>query len=352
MNSTFEQLGFTDAQIEYVKDVMEQRKQKTHKAFFDRYGVENLEALDDLFELAKKYKKEHEPEKLNYKEELEKLPKLEELIGLKFVKDKILRLTALNKKNKTLKNKISMNYVFVGNPGTGKTEAARALALEFYNNKIIKEPKFIEVDRSNLVAEYIGQSAPTVRRTIDKALGGVLFIDEAYSLFSGEDDIRDFGTEVLTELNKQLEDHRGELVVILAGYKRETLRMLNGNRGLKSRINSIIEFPNYSKDELIEIAKLMLSKSGYTISKDALDEVVDMVYSNADKYEYANARDLRNTLELLYEFQAYRTLDNLKDRCIEIDDINTLKTLDEIALSKEFADDEPKVKTMKVGDSL
>ena len=246
--------------------------------------------------------------------------RLNELIGLDNVKKMIKRLKALLIKNKDEKVKPNLNMFFTGNPGTGKTEVARLLAGILYDNGIVKENKFIEVDRSGLVGRYVGESEKNTDQIIKQALGGVLFIDEAYSLYTGWED-KDYGNQVLDKLVKAMEDHRGEICIIFAGYKDDMDKLYTMNQGLASRINRKIDFPNYTLDELKLIAEKFLRDNGYTISEEGMKEVLDIVETRINNEDFGNARDVRNILEAVYEIQAERTEDEFSNRNIELGDL-------------------------------
>ena len=154
---------------------------------------------------------------------------------------------------------MNIHMCFLGNPGSGKTEVARCIAGILYENGILPTDKLVEVDRSGLVSQYFGATAEKTKNVINKAMGGVLFIDEAYALGNNNDagGITDYGKEAIDTLVKAMEDHRGEFCVILAGYKNEMLKMLSVNPGFKSRIQFTLDFPNYSRKELQTIAELI-----------------------------------------------------------------------------------------------
>ena len=244
--------------------------------------------------------------------------KLEQLIGLQKVKKQLQRMKAYFIKNKG-KDNLNLNMVFTGNPGTGKTEVARLIAGILHDIGILPTNNFVEVDRGGLVAEYIGQTEAKVNAVLSEAMGGVLFIDEAYSLYA--DSERDYGQKVVDILNKAIEDNRGKICVIFAGYKEPMQKMISMNKGFRSRINRHIDFPDYSIDELKEIAKLMLKKSHYKMTEAALQEIIKIVNCKIEKKDFSNAREIRNILESLYEIQAERTINNVNDVKIIKEDV-------------------------------
>ena len=244
--------------------------------------------------------------------------RLAALIGLESVKKQIKRMRAFFMKNKGSQN-LNLNMVFTGNPGTGKTEVARLVADILYEIGILPTNKLVEKDRAGLVAEYIGQTEAKVSEIIKEAMGGVLFIDEAYALFTSSRN--DYGYQVVDVLNKALEDNRGKLCVIFAGYKEPMQRMLEMNQGFRSRINRWIDFPSYNTEELRSIAQLMLKKAGYKCTKKALDEVIAIAECKREEPNFANAREIRNILESLYDIQSERTIDNISNMTITFDDV-------------------------------
>lgn len=257
---------------------------------------------------------------------------LNSLIGLQEVKQSISSLVNFiktNQKRKALGMRvpsISYHCVFTGNPGTGKTTVARILAGIYKNLGILQKGQLIETDRSGLVAEYVGQTAVKTNKIIDQAIGGVLFIDEAYSLIGGGNE--DYGKEAIATLLKRMEDNRDRLVVILAGYSNEMEEFIDSNPGLRSRFSRYIHFPDYSAEELYEIFLLNMKKFDYRLTADAesfLKELLKDKVAHKPK-DFGNAREVRNLFEKVVEAQSDRlqNIENLtKDNMSEltIDDI-------------------------------
>jgi SpoVK/Ycf46/Vps4 family AAA+-type ATPase len=251
----------------------------------------------------------------NSAEEVETINKeLNEIVGLDSVKKYIHSLQAhisLQEKRKQQGMKsasVSMHMIFTGNPGTGKTTIARLLARYLKAIGVLSEGQLVEVTRGDLVAQYVGQTAPLTMSVIKSALGGVLFIDEAYSLYRGKDD--SFGLEAIDTLVKAMEDNRDNLIVVLAGYKKEMATFLESNSGLKSRFPNIINFEDYTGEQLYEIANIQAKSKGYEIevgAKDALVKYFNEVQSiNAE--EAGNGRLARNLIESAILKQAERVL--------------------------------------------
>ena len=251
----------------------------------------------------------------NSAEEVEAINKeLNEIVGLDNVKKYIHSLQAhisLQEKRKQQGMKsasVSMHMIFTGNPGTGKTTIARLLARYLKAIGVLSEGQLVEVTRGDLVAQYVGQTAPLTMSVIKSALGGVLFIDEAYSLYRGKDD--SFGLETIDTLVKAMEDNRDNLIVVLAGYKKEMATFLESNSGLKSRFPNIINFEDYTGEQLYEIANIQAKSKGYEIeagAKDALVKYFNEVQSiNAE--EAGNGRLARNLIESAILKQAERVL--------------------------------------------
>ena len=248
------------------------------------------------------------------REEIQK--ELDEIVGLEDVKNYLLSLENLIKinqirKQKGLKtNEISKHMIFTGNPGTGKTTIARLVSRMMKAVGILKQGQLVEVTRADLVGKYVGHTAPLTMSVIQSALGGVLFIDEAYSLYRGKDD--SFGLEAIDTLVKVMEDHRDDLIVILAGYTKEMKDFLEANSGLKSRFANIIEFWDYTGEELMLIAKSIAKGKDYVIAEDALRPLQDyftLIQSRNDPNS-GNGRLARNLVEDAILNQSKRLLNN------------------------------------------
>ena len=243
--------------------------------------------------------------------EEEPLPSLDELLsqldglcGLDQVKKDVKSLINLVKVRKLRQQAdlpvppMSLHLVFLGNPGTGKTTVARLLAQIYRAVGVLSKGQLVEVDRSGLVAGYVGQTALKTQEAVQKALGGVLFIDEAYALVN-QDSATDFGREAIEVLLKNMEDHRDDLIVIVAGYTNLMEKFIHSNPGLESRFNKYFYFEDYTAPQLLEIFQSMCNRGGYTLStegEDAARKLLDELYENRDE-NFGNARDVRNLFE-------------------------------------------------------
>ncbi len=201
-----------------------------------------------------------------------------------------------------------LHMLFKGNPGTGKTTVARKLAQMYFDMNLLSKGHFIEAERADLVGEYIGQTAQKTRSVIQKAMGGILFVDEAYSLARGGE--KDFGKEAIDTLVKHMEDNHNDFVLILAGYPYEMDRFLTLNPGLKSRFPFILDFEDYDIDQLTSIAKQMVQDREYELTKEAEWKLRTHIYKKKREtsVNFSNARYIRNIIEQSIRHHAVRLL--------------------------------------------
>lgn len=244
--------------------------------------------------------------------------KLSELIGLEEVKVVLNQQLAYNQVSALrqahgFSNEIlNRHLVFSGNPGTGKTIVARLYTKILYNNKIIQENKLVEVGRADLVGEYVGQTAPKVKRAFDEAKGGVLFIDEAYSLIPSSE--RDFGHEAISAIIQEMENRRDEVLVIFAGYEELMAKFIETNPGLSSRISREIKFLDYTIDQLIAILELMINKRYYQLTDDCKTVLHQHFSEVVNSRNFGNARYVRKLVDEIVFSQAQRVIEGDKNQ--------------------------------------
>lgn len=258
----------------------------------------------------------------NIQEVLDKLDR--ELIGLIPVKTRIRETAALllvDRVRKQLELSAgipSLHMCFTGNPGTGKTTVALRMAEILHRLGYVREGHLVSVTRDDLVGQYIGHTAPKTKEVIKRAMGGVLFIDEAYYLYKPENE-RDYGAESIEILLQTMENNREDLVVILAGYKDRMDKFFQSNPGMRSRIAHHIDFPDYSADELVAIAKLMLAAQNYRFSSDGEKAFVEYIQLRMTQEYFANARSVRNALDRARLRQANRLFSGGKKSLTSVD---------------------------------
>ena len=239
--------------------------------------------------------------------------KLDEMIGLTKVKTEVREFIALAQMNKLRREKgledapLTLHSLFLGNPGTGKTTVARLIGKILYQKGLIKSDNFVETSRSDLVGKYIGHTAKQTREVLESALGGVLFVDEAYTLATGGEN--DFGREAINEILKFMEDNREDIVIIFAGYTKSMMDFLETNEGLRSRIPNHFNFEDYTVDQLYKIGLLELQNQGYKLNHEKYAEFVKYNYNISN--DNSNGRWIRNQNEKLRKKLALRLLDDI-----------------------------------------
>ena len=290
----------------------------------DKYSAEQIALAKELKEVMVKFYgyikiseicNQSKVEEKDLKTLSELQHELEQLVGLKNVKEKVYDLIAYQHVQKLREqqglhvSKNTLHLAFTGNPGTGKTTVARIIGRIYKKLGLLSKGHFIEVSRTDLIAGYQGQTALKVKEVIERAKGGVLFIDEAYSIT--ENDHRDsYGRECLTELTKALEDYRNDLVVIVAGYTEPMDKFFESNPGLKSRFNTFIEFEDYNAEELEQILELMCKNNDYVLSESAKSKIKTVLEEkvSAKDNNFANARLSRNIYDDLVMSHARRVV--------------------------------------------
>lgn len=271
---------------------IEQKQEKVIEILYKYLGASKV---DELFQDLKASSNVSLEELLN---------QLDDLVGLQSVKQQVRDLIAYNQiqklrvKNGLRKTNKTLHMVFLGNPGTAKTTVARIVGRMYKAIGLLSKGQFIEASRTDLIAEYQGQTAIKVKRLVNRAKGGVLFIDEAYSI-TENNNTDSYGRESLTELTKALEDYRNDLVVIVAGYTDLMNQFFQSNPGLKSRFNNFIYFNDYSLEELVEIFNYICTKNDYFAEEKAIEKVrnlLQMILNKKDSH-FSNGRLVRNLFD-------------------------------------------------------
>lgn len=240
----------------------------------------------------------------------------EELIGLIPVKNRIREIAALlvidrlRQKVNLTSNSPGLHMSFTGSPGTGKTTVALRMADILYKLGYCRKGHLLTVTRDDLVGQYIGHTAPKTKEVLKKAMGGILFIDEAYYLYKPDNE-RDYGAEAIEILLQVMENQRDDLVVILAGYKERMEKFYESNPGLSSRIANHVDFPDYSADELLKIGKIMLEEQQYQFTPEAEKAFLEYIEKRKDQPLFANARSVKNALDRSRMRQANRNFENV-----------------------------------------
>jgi probable Rubsico expression protein CbbX len=262
-----------------------------------------------------------------------------ELIGLAPVKARIGEIAALllieklRRQHGLAADSPTLHMSFTGNPGTGKTTVAMKMASILHRLGYVRKGHLVAVTRDDLVGQYIGHTAPKTREVLKRAMGGVLFVDEAYYLYRPENE-RDYGQEAIEILMQAMENQRDDIVVILAGYKDRMDRFFGSNPGLSSRIAHHIEFPDYGSAELLEIAQLMLARMHYRLSPPARAALSEYIVRRRAQPHFANARSIRNALDRARLRQANRICASQAARLTR-DDLMTIEA-DDILASRVF----------------
>ena len=253
-------------------------------------------------------KPQTQAEKPEQKEEIPPKEKIEDLlaeldsyVGMDAIKEEVrslinmVQVYKLRRENDLPTTDMSLHMVFSGNPGTGKTTVARIMARIYHSLDILSKGQLVEVDRSGLVAGYVGQTALKTQKVIEKAMGGVLFIDEAYAL-NGKSE-NDFGQEAIDTILKAMEDHRDDLVVIVAGYTELMDRFIHSNPGLESRFNRFLMFEDYTPEQMLAIFKMQCKKGCYVLGEGTEELVRDFIAEESADDSFGNARGVRNLFE-------------------------------------------------------
>lgn len=259
-----------------------------------------------------------------------------DLVGLAPVKARIREIAALllveraRRKLGLVSQTPTLHMSFTGNPGTGKTTVALRMANILHCLGFVRRGQLVSVTRDDLVGQYIGHTAPKTREVLSRAIGGVLFIDEAYYLHRPENE-RDYGQEAIEILLQAMENQRDEFVVILAGYAQRMERFFASNPGFRSRIAHHIDFPDYGNDELLAIGERLAAEQGYRLSEEALTVLARYIGARKAQPHFANARSIRNALDRARLRQASRLVGGSSGRCTTVEGLMTIEAEDLLA---------------------
>ncbi|MBR5010694.1 MAG: AAA family ATPase [Clostridia bacterium] len=355
-----------DAVLEKQLEALEKLSKNEMKAFsdklWDEYPPTDIEKTDPAAktETAPKAEEEAKEEPEQKLEDI--LSELHSYIGLDGIKTEVdnlvnmVRVHQMRKAHDLPTVDMSLHMVFSGNPGTGKTMIARVMARIYKCLGILSKGQLVEVDRSGLVAGYVGQTAGKTMEVVNKALGGVLFIDEAYALTYHKEG-NDFGQEAVDTLLKAMEDHRDDLVVIVAGYDGLMDEFITSNPGLESRFNRYLHFADYTTEEMMDIFKLRCKQGGYQLDEDAEDEVLDFINAqNTDPITFGNARGIRNLFEQVLIAQSNRIIketeagvEMTREKLMQLsaEDITEAAKMAEATRRKDMREDDELTKLLK-----
>ncbi len=298
-------------QMDLIRSMTERNLRSMDTDFWGTPLMENRTARPQKSEKTEKPEKDapqtqaakpEEKEEIPPKEKIEDLlAELDSYVGMDAIKTEVrslinmVQVYKLRREHDLPTTDMSLHMVFSGNPGTGKTTVARIMSRIYHSLDILSKGQLVEVDRSGLVAGYVGQTALKTQKVIEKAMGGVLFIDEAYAL-NGKSE-NDFGQEAIDTILKAMEDHRDDLVVIVAGYTELMDRFIHSNPGLESRFNRFLMFEDYTPEQMVAIFKMQCKKGCYVLAQGTEELVRDFIAEESADDSFGNARGVRNLFE-------------------------------------------------------
>ena len=298
-------------QMDLIRSMTERNLRSMDTDFWGTPLMENRSARPQKSEKTEKPEKAapqtqaakpEEKEEIPPKEKIEDLlAELDSYVGMDAIKTEVrslinmVQVYKLRREHDLPTTDMSLHMVFSGNPGTGKTTVARIMSRIYHSLDILSKGQLVEVDRSGLVAGYVGQTALKTQKVIEKAMGGVLFIDEAYAL-NGKSE-NDFGQEAIDTILKAMEDHRDDLVVIVAGYTELMDRFIHSNPGLESRFNRFLMFEDYTPEQMVAIFKMQCKKGCYVLAQGTEELVRDFIAEESADDSFGNARGVRNLFE-------------------------------------------------------